>query len=236
MNNQSIEKSITSTRGLVEVYSIFQTIQGEGPFVGEPSVFIRLAGCNLQCPLCDTEYTNHRTQMYPKAIVDVVDAQSTPNKLVVITGGEPLRQTIGPMIVELLHNGYRVQIETNGTLYQPSDLEEDYGIPYRAVTVICSPKAGTLNRKLVPHIDALKYVIHKDQIKSDDGLPTRALAHTAKPHVARPPIGFTGKVYVQPVDVKDDAENLLHLNAAINSCLTHGYTLGIQLHKYLNVE
>ena len=57
INSQAIEKSAHYTTRSYDVHSIFPTIQGEGPFVGQPAIFIRLAGCNLQCPACDTDYT-----------------------------------------------------------------------------------------------------------------------------------------------------------------------------------
>jgi len=50
MNQQPIEKQFLHPKGDLEVHSIFLTIQGEGPFTGQRAVFVRLAGCNLQCP------------------------------------------------------------------------------------------------------------------------------------------------------------------------------------------
>ena len=50
INIQPIEKRELSTDGSVQVHSIFYTLQGEGPFAGQPAVFVRLAGFNLQCP------------------------------------------------------------------------------------------------------------------------------------------------------------------------------------------
>ena len=55
INKQPIEKREPSYEGTLQVHSIFKTIQGEGPFCGTPCVFVRLAGCNLQCPACDTD-------------------------------------------------------------------------------------------------------------------------------------------------------------------------------------
>ena len=57
----------------LEVVDLWQTIQGEGPFAGMRAIFIRLAGCNLQCPFCDTDYTSKRETLevrmiYQKAI------------------------------------------------------------------------------------------------------------------------------------------------------------------------
>lgn len=229
MNQQPIAKQNLQHGDLVDVHSIFATIQGEGPFVGVPAIFIRLYGCNLRCPLCDTDYTSNRAVMSPASLVEAVDSLSSPSKLVVLSGGEPMRQDINDLVRALLGAGYRVQVETNGTLFVP-------GLPYELMTIICSPKAGKINAGLLPHIDALKYVLHADSVDTSDGLPKKALSHPAAPRVARPPDGFQGPVYVQPVDVQDPRENSRHLDAAIRSCLKFGYTLCLQTHKIINME
>lgn len=231
MNNQPIQKQFLTSNGFLFVHSIFQTFQGEGPFVGEPAVFIRLTGCNLQCPYCDTEYTANSTELYADDIVSIVNAQKTPNKLVVITGGEPFRQNIAPLVYRLLDSGFRVQVETNGTLYLPS-LE----CIYDEITIVCSPKASKVNKKLEPHIDAYKYVISSTSVSMDDGLPEKVLDHSCKDAVARPPKDFDGNIYVQPMDAGDDLLNSLNLEAAMRVCLFNGYILCLQLQKILNVE
>ena len=93
INIQPIEKiehyGVPDDGGL-DVHSIFPTIQGEGPFVGQPAIFIRLAGCNLQCPLCDTEYTEGRIRLSVPVIFDAVQEHIRLfAPLIVITGGEP---------------------------------------------------------------------------------------------------------------------------------------------------
>ena len=231
MNQQLIEKQDLHDGGILAVHSIFYTIQGEGPFVGRPAVFVRLAGCNLQCPLCDTDYTSERRLCGPVGLLELVKEVNHAATLVVITGGEPFRQNITPAVKELLAAGFTVQVETNGTLYLP-------GFPYDLVTTVCSPKAGTLNRQLIEHrgaIAALKYVMQADSV-APDGLPALALAHPASPQVARPPASFAGVVYIQPADEKDEARNASNLAAAIDSATSHGYTLGVQLHKIINKE
>lgn len=229
MNDQPISKQYLDPEGHLALHHLFATIQGEGPFVGVPAVFVRLAGCNLQCPLCDTDYTSSETLVSPTFILDEVRLLSSPSGLVVFSGGEPMRQNIAPTIRQLLADGFKVQIETNGTLYVP-------GIPYDQVTVVCSPKAGSINKNLLPHIDALKYVLHSQRVDSRDGLPVTALDHSASPQVARPPVDFKGTVYIQPVDVNNPLENKRHLDAAIRSSLEFGYTLCIQTHKIINLE
>lgn len=249
MNQQPIEKQTKlGTRPIkpLDVHSVFYTIQGEGPFAGSPAVFVRLAGCNLQCPLCDTDYTSKREFLTTVDLRDRViaasdglpanhtqairtrEAMRKPSPLVVITGGEPFRQDITYHVWALLDAGFPVQIETNGTLFIPD-------FPYERVTIVCSPKAGKVNKHLAPYITAYKYVIRAGEV-APDGLPTLALAHPASPRVARPPHGFMGTVYVQPCDEGNNVRNSKNLTAAVDSAMKHGYTLGIQLHKLIGVD
>lgn len=232
-NLQPIEKQVTQQVGL-DVHSIFMTIQGEGPFVGRPAVFIRLAGCNLQCPLCDTDYTQGRGLYSEAAILDMVIEATigvTEQPLVVITGGEPFRQPIGRLISLLRRNRFIVQIETNGSLFQENVPWDDDDL-----VIVCSPKSGKLAERMIPMIDYFKYVVKAGDIDAYDGLPTHALDHPVGKRVARPPQGFPpSKIYVQPVDTQDEAENRIHLNAAILSAQRFGYTLCIQTHKIINL-
>ena len=227
MNKQPITKQNLNEKGYLKVVNIFRTIQGEGPFAGIPAVFIRLAGCNLQCPMCDTDYTSDSTLSEPEFILNQVQELIGAPHLVVITGGEPFRQNLTPLVKLLIVSGFDVQIETNGTLYL-----QDF--PYRFVTVVCSPKTGGLNKKLLKHISAYKYVLSADAVSEQDGLPIEALGHIAWPEVARPPL--RARVFLQPVDTGDKKENERHLKATIDSCLTFGHTLGLQLHKIINME
>ena len=73
LNQQAMEKQDHSPHGSLEVFKIFPTIQGEGPFTGRRSVFVRLAGCNLQCPMCDTDYTSNRVRFESGALLTAVN-------------------------------------------------------------------------------------------------------------------------------------------------------------------
>ncbi len=238
MNHQPKSKQTPLNTSIIDLHSIFYTIQGEGPYAGNPAIFVRLAGCNLRCPFCDTEYTSGAIQVKAAYIVKKAIELCRQSKdystmreaqLVVITGGEPLRQRLGELIDRLVDFGFRVQIETNGTLYDP-------GINYKQVTVVCSPKTGSINKELLPHIDALKYVVHRDCIDPRDGLPVEALGHPNNGFVAKPPADFDKPIYLQPIDVGNRTQNKLHLNAAINSCMKYGYILCIQIHKLIDME
>lgn len=233
MNSQPIEKQNKSETGNLEVHSIFKTIQGEGPFVGTRSIFVRLAGCNLQCPLCDTDYTSKRGEYTAHELIVQINrltGRDRPDSgyLVVITGGEPFRQNLRPFVDLLLEHGYNVQIETNGTLFQE--------LPYDLITVVCSPKTFKINSLLGVHIKALKYVVTANDIASNDGLPFYVLEHVAKPCVARPPLAFNGDIYIQPADEANLLGNKENLDAAIASVMKHGYTLCLQTHKIIGME
>lgn len=225
-NQQPAERLSKDNAGMIDVHSVWLTMQGEGPFVGKPAVFVRLAGCNLTCPLCDTDYTYGRHSITPDAVVSLVQAKRNRG-LVVITGGEPFRQPIGPLCSLLINLGYLVQIETNGTLYQQ--------MPWgnRRLVVVCSPKTPKLNTQLKPYIHALKYVMAAGHVDSVDGLPLSVLGQRMA--VARPWPEFTGDVYLQPEDHCDPLINKLNLDAVLASCMHHGYRLCLQVHKLVGL-
>lgn len=231
-NTQAPEKRVTGNGDTLAVNSVFHTIQGEGPYAGSPSIFVRLAGCNLQCPLCDTEYTA-RDQFAVADIVRTVQgaapSDATPPRLVVITGGEPFRQPIAQLCRALVDAGYTVQIETNGTYWQPE-------FPYADVLVVCSPKAGKVHSNLAPWVGAWKYVASDDNIDPADGLPTHALEHPNGGRLYRPPPGHPAPVYLQPVDHKNTAANARAQRAVVEACLRHGHRLCLQMHKIIGVD
>lgn len=247
MNNQLPTKPTRNIESeWLSVHSIFYTIQGEGPFAGSPAVFVRLSGCNLQCPFCDTEYTEGATNMHIKDIVTQVQdlygnlkhkqarPESYKQPLVVITGGEPFRQSLSLFVRELHKSGFRIQIETNGTLF-------DSLLSYASVTIVCSPKTGSVNKHLQPYIHSYKYVLEAGMISPHDGLPITALGlDTPGMLVFRPPYNFFGEIYVQPLDAGEwgDATqaNQNHREATIKSAMKFGYTFCLQIHKVLELE
>ncbi len=101
---------------MIKVNEIFFSIQGESSFRGYPCVFIRLTGCNCRCRYCDTRYAFRKGSLMSIGhILKRIEAYGCP--LVEITGGEPLLQQETPALAQaLLEAGYRVLVETNGTL------------------------------------------------------------------------------------------------------------------------
>lgn len=235
MNQQKPEKP-SNNPWILEVHSIFKTIQGEGPFAGTPAVFIRLAGCNLKCPFCDTDYTNNRQLLSPIDVLKLVKQIIPPSKFVVITGGEPFRQQLLELLVYLEASGYFVQIESNGTLNPPKEIAFEKNINKRqGIYIVCSPKTSEIKEEILKNSCALKYVINRDSIDTD-GLPIQALGHPVNKKVARPPLWGPKLIYIQPEDSKDPLQNLKNLQAAIKTCLNSGYILQLQIHKIIGME
>jgi len=231
LNQQPPEKGSYHPRGILDVVKIFPTIQGEGPYHGLKAVFIRLAGCDLQCPGCDTDYTTDRKQMMPNQIVSY--AQSYMRKsLVVITGGEPFRQNIGPLVRLLLNTGYHIQIESNGTMMPFK--EEKARFPWESITTVCSPKTAKIDPEFESVIDYYKYVLDAEHV-AEDGLPSSVLGMNQKP--ARPPVGYDLPIYLQPMEVPGDEEkNAKNRDMVLQCCMKFNYRLCLQVHKLLGLE
>jgi 7-carboxy-7-deazaguanine synthase (Cx14CxxC type) len=134
------------------VKECFLTLQGEGVQAGSRAVFLRFAGCNLwsgreqdrataQCTFCDTDFVGtdgvgggkFRSADELAAQVEAVWSGGPERRLVVITGGEPMLQLDEALIDALHDRGFRVAMETNGTLAAASGLD----------WICVSPKAGT---------------------------------------------------------------------------------------------
>jgi len=100
----------------MKICEIFTSIQGESSYAGMPCTFIRVAGCNLRCSYCDTKYAYYEGfELTENEIINEVELIGA--RLVAITGGEPLLQEETFRLVErLINEGYKVLIETNGTM------------------------------------------------------------------------------------------------------------------------
>lgn len=120
---------------------IFYSIQGEGPNIGKPAVFVRLGGCNLRCAWCDSKFTwDPKAQDNILSTTDdiVQKIKRFPCRRLVITGGEPMLQQ--KAIIEILRRlpDYTAEIETNGSIPIAKKLEQNLSRACRGI--ICSPK------------------------------------------------------------------------------------------------
>jgi 7-carboxy-7-deazaguanine synthase (Cx14CxxC type) len=134
------------------VKEIFLTLQGEGGQAGRPAVFCRFAGCNLWsgreqdragavCNFCDTDFVGMDGPGGGRftaaddlaAAVEAAWQGGPSDRLVVLTGGEPLLQVDEPLISALHARGFSLALETNGTIAVPPGID----------WICVSPKADT---------------------------------------------------------------------------------------------
>jgi 7-carboxy-7-deazaguanine synthase len=100
----------------VYLIEIYKSVQGESSFAGRPCIFVRLAGCNLRCSWCDSEYTFKGGYKLSEDEVVAEIEKLAPVRLIEFTGGEPLLQEreLVPLMERLLVSGYELMIETSG--------------------------------------------------------------------------------------------------------------------------
>jgi 7-carboxy-7-deazaguanine synthase len=141
---------------LIELY---KSIQGESSFAGLPCIFVRLAGCNLRCAWCDSEYSFQGG--YPRSIEEVeADVERLRAvKLVEFTGGEPMLQEreLLPLMERLLEKRYTLMIETSGE----RPLANVPVAVHKVVDVKC-PGSGEEGSFHLPNLDVLT---QNDEVK-----------------------------------------------------------------------
>ena len=193
----------------MQISELFVSLQGEGFFTGTPAAFIRLAGCNLKCPFCDTNFQHTQTLSEQDITRWAVQTGMTH---IVITGGEPTLQLTASLLQQLHHEGLFIQIETNGTRPLPPDCQADW--------VTCSPKSPYTNEPIrLTHIDELKVIF----TSKDDPDNYNHLAASVR--------------CLQPCDTGDERRNEQLRQQAISYCLHHPqWRLSLQTHKLLGLQ
>ena len=199
-------------RGLIPIVEIFYSLQGEGGRAGQATVFVRVAGCNLACSFCDTDFRPRR-EMTVEAIVEEVAGYGCP--WVCLTGGEPTLYDLQALCDRLHQAGHRLQIETNGQTPRPS-----WGLDH--ITV--SPKeteGGRLHPWYFDHATEFKYVVDN----ADD--VARALANPTAGKTHGPAL------FIQPNALNPDAVKL-----CIEAVQAHPtrLRLSLQTHKLLDIR
>lgn len=219
-----------------KINEFFETIQGEGSFTGQPSIFIRLQGCPVACSWCDTKHTwdinlddsvsteimaskrEETTQwanMSVEQILDWVKTQGYQAKHIVITGGEPCMVDLTPLCSGFEELGYSTQVETSGT-FEVRVTDKCW------VTV--SPKINMkggykILRSALDRANEIKHPVatqhHVDELT--DLLAEHEVTNTP--------------IYLQPISQKQRATEL-----AIETCIKNNWRLSIQVHKYIGIE
>ncbi|MFC5707269.1 7-carboxy-7-deazaguanine synthase QueE [Aeromonas eucrenophila] len=219
------------------INEIFQTIQGEGVFTGLPAIFVRLQGCPVGCPWCDTRHTwvvDPSREVDSKEVLDRSNESDGWSKMstdeilasfetlgykarhVVLTGGEPCLYDLIELSTALVTAGFQVQIETSGT----SEIKT-----HDSTWVTVSPKIGMKGglpvlRSALERANEIKHpVATEHHIEELDAL--LATAELRKDVV----------IALQPISQKPRATEL-----AMATCIARNWRLSIQTHKYLNID
>ncbi len=220
------------------VADIFLSIQGEGPKIGTPSIFLRLGICNLQCAWCDTPYTWKKgltdyTAKTPSEIIKKIAAlkKGTSVKNIVVTGGEPLlqQQQFAQLLGNKLFADMTIEFETNGSMPLLRDMKAFVaGRGARGgVTFNISPKLADSGNKPynVHHYpgSVLKFVyVNKKSEKLIESFlkKYRVVGNSLPP------------VYIMPEGVTVEAMSSKYQDI-IGYCTKNGFRFTPRLHIYL---
>jgi organic radical activating enzyme len=205
-----------SAADLYPVAEMFVSVQGEGWHTGEPAVFIRLAGCNLDCSFCDTVHKAGALMTSNALVVRVRDLlYGTKVKLAVVTGGEPTIHNLEALSVALRSLPLRAALETNGTRALTYYERFDW------ITV--SPKAqGHGGNVRIGRADEVKVLVNADTTEDE--------AKLAASYVA------ADKVFVQPIDVPHPGRFKANAERAVELAVKLGWRVSGQLHKRLEAR
>jgi 7-carboxy-7-deazaguanine synthase len=216
---------------LIEIY---KSVQGESSFAGRPCIFVRLAGCNLRCSWCDSEYTFTGGYKLSEDEVIAEIEKLAPVKLIEFTGGEPLLQEreLIPLMERLLAQGYELMIETSGE--RPVD-----DVPkavHKIIDVKC-PGSGESGRFRMTNLaslterDEVKFVItnRADYEFARDFVRTNALESRGPQILLSPAFSKT------PSPERSTTNCLLDPRELVEWMLADGLNarLSLQIHKYI---
>lgn len=220
-----------------KINEVFESLQGEGSYTGLPSIFIRLQGCPVGCPWCDTKHTwevepnlqisaldvmaqKEETKNWFSAssqeLLSLFNQQGYVAKHLVITGGEPCMYDLTAITEFFIELGYSIQIETSGTY-------EIQAHPDTWVTV--SPKVNMPSKRPV----LKSAMLRANEIKH----PVAMQKHIDELDqvLALLPEGRSPQVYLQPISQQKRATNL-----AIKTCIARNWRLSLQTHKFIGIE
>lgn len=219
-----------------KINEFFETIQGEGSFTGQPSIFIRLQGCPVGCSWCDTKHTwdielsdqinvksmiakTEETSQWANLtalqLLEQVKQEGYQAKHIVITGGEPCMVNLIPLCSAFEAQGFSTQIETSGTFEIQTT---------KQCWVTVSPKVNMrggyeILASAMQRANEIKHPIATEQHVDD--LKNLLLKHNI----------VNTAIYIQPISQKKRATEL-----AITSCIANNWRLSVQVHKYLGIE
>ncbi len=241
MNSQATSSQriniVNDVPTVYKINEVFESIQGEGAFTGVPSVFIRLQGCPVGCPWCDTKHTwdipPHTETTVEQVMQETAESDSwfaaTAEQLfalyqqkgyqakhIIFTGGEPCLYNLVPVTRLFIENGFTAQIETSGT----------FGLKAHPDTwVTVSPKINMkggyeVRRELLESAHEIKHPIamEKHVQELDELLKDKTLRADCL-------------IYLQPISQQKRATEL-----AVKTCIERNWRLSLQTHKFIGIE
>ena len=191
-----------------KVNEIFYSIQGEGKHTGMPAIFLRLSGCSMGCPFCDTKYAFADGKGMNNLEI-LVALSAFPCKTVVITGGEPTEQDLPALMSLLKSAGYCIHLETNGANDTDVSLAD---------FVCVSPKMK-VSQAMLKKADIIKLVIGQDTPLSD---LEKYYAYEDE----------ETQIYLQPESNKQE-----NIDLCVKLLKEHpSARLSVQMHKLINIH
>lgn len=206
------------------VVEIFDSIDGEGITVGCLATFIRLAGCNIRCGYCDTLYALKKEDGDEITLAEIVERiEKIGNKHVTLTGGEPLWcEHVKTLIEAIINEGYRINIETNGT----RDIEpytQLYGViitmDYKTISSGMNGQMNLENLRRLRRLDVLKIVCQESDFENIE-----QMLKTYRPRC---------KIFLSPIYGKIEPVKLVDFAKHLRNEGIYNVRVQVQLHKII---
>lgn len=202
----------------MKVNEIFLAIQGEGPWIGKPAIFIRTTGCvPPYCKFCDSKYSWKNGTEYPiKKIIEKLKKFDCHN--IVITGGEPLIQNDFYTLIKELnfnHPEYKIQIETSGKSKLLMHLIGN-------VTIVCSPKQ--YNGKFVIQESVINDAHYFKFVVGGTNDFNNVLAFVKKYDIPN------HKVYLMPLTTYNKGRDAIIKRLVWQLCIKHNFNYSARIH------
>ena len=225
----------------MRIIETFKSLQGEGSDSGTPAFFVRLTGCNVHCPFCDTKESwdvNSGIEVDVEDLIKEVKENLPKNGIIVITGGEPFLQTEELReFLECLSDeslDHLVRIETSAS----APISEITLKKFPLVELNISPKfnapANSLYWDYFP-VNEFRFAVEDTDEGNKQTLNWFMSMLKEYPSIRRESYG---KIYLSPI-IKGDIrkhENELWIKAVADFCKTHDFRFSLQIHKLLGIQ
>lgn len=181
----------------MRIVEIFQSIDGEANRAGILTNFIRLAGCNLRCSYCDTDYALEKAQGEEMSVDDIISKLDRDIKNITLTGGEPLWNSENAKLLlrDLVNLGYNVSVETNGSINLKDYVDEfetvSFIVDYKGPSSKMEQTMDMENFNMLRPIDCVKFVVgsKEDLIKMEEIYRTTKLSEGSSEIFVSPVFG-----------------------------------------------